>query len=85
MRLDVGPTLPGIDVSHRQGTIDWHRAAEKGKRFAFLKATDGHDLLDPTFFANRAGARPTGYPWGRTTSPGPTRRRAMRSRRRDGS
>ncbi|HET6712813.1 MAG TPA: GH25 family lysozyme [Actinomycetota bacterium] len=60
VRLDVGPTLPGIDVSHWQGTIDWQRVAEKGKRFAFLKATDGHDILDPTFFANRAGARANG-------------------------
>ena len=64
VRLDVGPTLPGIDVSHWQGTIDWQRVAEKGKRFAFLKATDGHDLLDPTFFANRAGARANGLPVG---------------------
>ncbi|MGZ8601205.1 MAG: GH25 family lysozyme [Actinomycetota bacterium] len=60
VRLDVGPTLPGIDVSHWQGTIDWERVAEKGKRFAFLKATDGHDFLDPTFFTNRAGARANG-------------------------
>jgi GH25 family lysozyme M1 (1,4-beta-N-acetylmuramidase) len=56
-RLDVGPTIPGIDVSHWQGEIDWRRVAEKGKRFAFLKATDGHDFLDPTFRINRNGAR----------------------------
>jgi GH25 family lysozyme M1 (1,4-beta-N-acetylmuramidase) len=60
VRLDVGPTLPGIDVSHWQGTIDWERVAEKGKRFAFLKATDGHEFLDSTFFTNRSGARANG-------------------------
>lgn len=60
VRLDVGPTLPGIDVSHWQGEIDWERVAEAGTRFVFLKATDGHDFLDPTFTTNRAGARANG-------------------------
>jgi len=60
VRLDVGPTLPGIDVSHWQGEIDWARVADRGVRFAFLKATDGHDFVDPTFVANRAGARSNG-------------------------
>ena len=58
--LQVGPTLPGIDVSHWQGTIDWRKVAGAGKRFVFLKATDGHDFVDPTFVANRAGARANG-------------------------
>ena len=59
-RPQVGPTLPGIDVSHWQETIDWKKVAGTGKRFAFLKATDGHDYLDPTFATNRAGARTNG-------------------------
>ncbi len=60
MRPNVGPTLPGIDVSHWQNTIDWKKVAGTGKRFVFLKATDGHDYLDPTFATNRAGARTNG-------------------------
>jgi GH25 family lysozyme M1 (1,4-beta-N-acetylmuramidase) len=60
MRLDVGPTTPGIDVSHWQGEIDWRKVARAGKRFVFLKATDGHDFLDPTFSFNRNGARTNG-------------------------
>jgi GH25 family lysozyme M1 (1,4-beta-N-acetylmuramidase) len=60
VRLDVGPTLPGIDVSHWQGDIDWRRVAGAGKRFAFIKATDGHDFVDPMFLINRAGARDHG-------------------------
>lgn len=60
VRLDVGPTTPGIDVSHWQGEIDWRKVARAGKRFVFLKATDGHDFLDPTFFRNRTGARNNG-------------------------
>ena len=59
-RPQVGPTLPGIDVSHWQDTIDWKKVAGTGKRFVFLKATDGHDYLDPTFATNRAGARANG-------------------------
>jgi uncharacterized repeat protein (TIGR02543 family) len=60
VRLDVGPTLPGIDVSHWQNDIDWRKVAGAGKRFAFIKATDGHDFLDPMFLVNRAGARDHG-------------------------
>jgi GH25 family lysozyme M1 (1,4-beta-N-acetylmuramidase) len=56
----LGPTIPGIDVSHWQGVIDWEKVAGAGKRFVFLKATDGQDYIDPTFAANRAGARENG-------------------------
>ena len=59
-RLAVGATLPGNDVSHWQGTIDWLKVARAGKLFVFMKATDGHDLVDPTFLTNRAGARANG-------------------------
>ena len=60
VRLDVGPTLPGIDVSHWQNDIDWRKVARAGKRFAFIKATDGHSFVDPMFLVNRAGARDHG-------------------------
>jgi GH25 family lysozyme M1 (1,4-beta-N-acetylmuramidase) len=60
VRLDVGPTLPGIDVSHWQNDIDWRKVAGAGKRFAFIKATDGHSFVDPMFVVNRAGARANG-------------------------
>jgi GH25 family lysozyme M1 (1,4-beta-N-acetylmuramidase) len=56
----VGPTVPGIDVSHWQGEIDWASVARDGKRFAFMKATDGVDYVDPTFARNRAEARDNG-------------------------
>lgn len=58
--LTVGPTLPGLDVSHWQGSIDWRKVARAGKRFVFMKATDGDDYLDPTFATNRSGARSNG-------------------------
>jgi GH25 family lysozyme M1 (1,4-beta-N-acetylmuramidase) len=56
----AGSTLPGIDVSHWQGTIDWQRVAEAGTTFAFMKATEDTWYVDPTFTTNRAGARANG-------------------------
>jgi GH25 family lysozyme M1 (1,4-beta-N-acetylmuramidase) len=56
----LGITVPGIDVSHWQGPINWQKVAGAGKRFVFLKATDGQDYVDETFRTNRAGARAAG-------------------------
>lgn len=52
--------LPGIDVSHYQGEVDWPAVAAGGVRFAFIKATDGIDDIDPHFARNWAGARAAG-------------------------
>jgi GH25 family lysozyme M1 (1,4-beta-N-acetylmuramidase) len=56
----VGPTIPGLDVSHYQDTIDWAKVAGADRRFVFIKATDGVDFVDPMFDANRTGAREHG-------------------------
>ena len=52
--------LTGVDVSRYQGEIDW--AALKGDRvsFAFIKATEGGDWVDPKFQGNWIGARRAG-------------------------
>jgi GH25 family lysozyme M1 (1,4-beta-N-acetylmuramidase) len=50
----------GIDVSHWQGTIDWGLVHQAGKRFAFLKASEGQTYEDPTYETNRAGAKTAG-------------------------
>ncbi len=42
----------GIDLSRWQGEIDWQRARSAGVAFAFLKATEGGDRVDPAFDAN---------------------------------
>jgi GH25 family lysozyme M1 (1,4-beta-N-acetylmuramidase) len=74
--------VPGIDVSHWQGTIDWSRVAASGIGFAFLKATDDVGSRDPTFLANRAAARANGirvgaYHFARPdATPGDARREA---------
>lgn len=46
----------GIDVSKWQDDIDWTRARKSGVAFAFIKATEGGDLLDPKFRDHWAGA-----------------------------
>ena len=40
---------PGIDVSHHQGNVNWHRVAEAGISIAFAKATEGNTFSDPQF------------------------------------
>lgn len=48
----------GIDVSHHQGVIDWHKVGEKGDlEFTFVKATEGLDHNDDRFTYNLHGAR----------------------------
>ena len=50
----------GIDVAHHQGTIDWQRVARDGIAVAYIKATEGGDLIDPSFIANWRGADDAG-------------------------
>ena len=42
----------GIDVSHHQGVIDWAAVARADIRFAYIKATEGQDLVDDRFMEN---------------------------------
>ena len=39
----------GIDISRWQGDIDWGRVRSAGINFAFIKATEGADHVDPAF------------------------------------
>lgn len=61
-----GYTMRGIDVSHHQGVINWellrNQAAidEKPISFAFIKATEGSDIIDSRFRQNFAAARQYG-------------------------
>jgi lysozyme len=47
----------GIDVSHYQGDIHWSQLPNTGVDFAYIKATEGGDYVDPTFATNWAGAK----------------------------
>lgn len=50
----------GIDTSRFQGAVDWRAARAAGVNFAFLKATEGGDLLDPAFKDNWRAADKAG-------------------------
>lgn len=50
----------GIDVSRHQGTIDWQKVAADDIEFAYIKATEGGDWVDPQFQENWEGARAAG-------------------------
>lgn len=50
----------GVDVSRWQGNIDWARLRTQGANFAYIKATDGGDHLDPMFKKNWRGAKAAG-------------------------
>lgn len=50
----------GIDISHHQGRIDWGTVASAGIQFAFIKATEGRDFVDPMFQKNWRESRSVG-------------------------
>jgi len=52
--------IQGIDVSHHQGEIDWKEVKQEGIDFAYIKATEGGDFVDPRFQENLAGATENG-------------------------
>lgn len=64
--VSFGPVSPdnhavhGVDVSRWQGDIDWEKLRSQGANFAYIKATDGGDHLDPMFRANWEGAQRAG-------------------------
>ena len=53
-------SLRGVDVSRYQGRIDWYAVKDDGVAFAFIKATEGGDLTDPTFARNWRNAKRAG-------------------------
>ena len=54
----------GIDVSRFQNQIDWPTVARSGAAFAFIKATEGGDRVDPMYKDNARAARRAGIPHG---------------------
>lgn len=53
----------GVDVSMYQGVIDWE-TAKRHVDYAYIKATEGSGYIDPRSYANFAGARAAGLPFG---------------------
>jgi GH25 family lysozyme M1 (1,4-beta-N-acetylmuramidase) len=56
--------LPGIDVSHYQGKIDWAKVAAAGTRYVICKASQDEGGWDKTFHDNVRGASAVGLPVG---------------------
>jgi GH25 family lysozyme M1 (1,4-beta-N-acetylmuramidase) len=61
----------GIDVSMRQGDIDWHAIERRGVKFAWIKTSEGgwdpqtgKGYVDPKWYRNVAEARKTNIVWG---------------------
>ena len=54
----------GIDVSKWQGDIDWPTVRASGISFAYLKATEGGDVIDDRFLDNWQRAAAAGLPRG---------------------
>jgi len=50
----------GIDVARYQGEIDWRQVRRAGVEFAYIKATEGGDFLDPMFDNHRRAAKRAG-------------------------
>jgi lysozyme len=50
----------GIDLSRFQTAVDWPTARANGVNFAFIKATEGGDLVDPMFDSHWRGAGAAG-------------------------
>ncbi len=46
----------GIDVSHYEGTITWTNVQSSGISFAWAKATESTDFIDPDFTVNETNA-----------------------------
>ena len=52
--------IMGIDVSHWDGNISWVRLKQSGVQFAYIKATEGSEYVDPNFTRNWIGASDAG-------------------------
>ena len=53
-------TIYGIDVSHWQNSIDWEQVANDGKIFAWCKATESTNFIDPEFLNNASNGTAAG-------------------------
>lgn len=52
--------IKGIDVSRYQTQINWDQVKRSGIRFAFIKATEGIEMVDPYFGVNWDEAKEIG-------------------------
>ena len=53
-------TVPGLDVSHWNGSIDWPKVKAQQNEFAFMKASEGKTYIDSSFRRNWVNAKTAG-------------------------
>ncbi|KAF9205613.1 hypothetical protein BGZ49_003785 [Haplosporangium sp. Z 27] len=53
-------TVPGVDVSAYQGNVNWATVAAAGKKFAYIKATEGTTYTNPNFAQQYDGSYQAG-------------------------
>ena len=58
--FSVHAFVDGIDVSRWQGNINWTQVKNSGIDFAFTKATEGVNYVDPKYHTNMQGAKAAG-------------------------
>ncbi|KAI0087433.1 glycoside hydrolase family 25 protein [Irpex rosettiformis] len=58
--IEKRSSIPGIDVSNWQGSINWSTVKANGAQFVYIKATEGTTYLDPNFSNNYVGATNAG-------------------------
>jgi len=56
--------LPGIDLSHYNGPVNFTQLAAAGFAFAYLKASEGRFTKDPLYLENYAGLQQNQIPRG---------------------
>lgn len=56
--------LPGVDISHYQGDVDFSAIKSSGNEFVIMKATEGTSYVDPYVGAYYAAARAAGLGYG---------------------
>lgn len=52
--------IHGVDVARYQGEINWRQVKNAGVSFAYIKATEGGDVIDPMFKTHWRGTKRVG-------------------------
>lgn len=60
LKNDAKPDVPGIDVSHYSGKVDWTTVGKQDLRFAYIKVSEGLTVTDSELSANWSGSHAAG-------------------------
>src|SRR4051812_42186719 len=60
----AGSSVPGVDVSHYNGSPDWSMVKQDGVKFVIAKATEGTSMQDATYPVNKDQIEALSLPFG---------------------